>query len=252
MAKGRIFHIEEFGVHDGPGVRKVVFFKGCRLRCNWCHNPEGMSFDAEWLTDKDGHRSLLGKEWEAEALAQFLLKGRRILDDSGGGITISGGEPLAQPAFLFDLMDALNSIHLAVETSGYAEASVFESMRQRADLVIMDLKHTDPAKHLEHTGVPLAPISDNLRRLCAGDTDFMIRIPLIPGVNDNAENLLRAAEWLAGARHLQRVELLPYHRTAGAKYARIGRRFCPKFDEAQAVSICRGWMDAFDTEVVVL
>ncbi len=237
MSKGIIFNIEEFGVHDGPGIRKIVFFKGCNLQCNWCHNPEGISFQKETLTTKDNRKTVCGVEYEAKELSEILLKGKEVLINSGGGITISGGEPLAQPEFLIELMDHLKSIHLVVETAGYSKKGVFKKMTAKADIVFMDLKHSDTTIHKRHTGVGNELILKNLEYLCGADTDFVIRIPLIPGVNDTKVNMLNTAKLIKHADHLLRVELLPFHKTAGAKYPMVGRIYNPKFDEAQEVEI---------------
>lgn len=237
MAVGIVFNIEEFGVHDGPGIRKIVFLKGCNLECNWCHNPEGISFIPEELTTRDGRKTMCGVKYEARELAEFLKKGADVLINSGGGITISGGEPLAQPEFLFDLMQELKPLHLVVESSGHAAKKDFKRMLELADLVFMDIKVVDAAAHELHTGSANNLILENLKSLKKGNTDFVIRVPLIPGVSDTYENMERTANLLAGSRHLKKVELLPYHKTAGAKYSMVGKDYHPKFDEASQVNI---------------
>lgn len=259
MARGIIFDIEEFAVHDGPGIRKTVFFKGCPLRCNWCHNPEGMSFKKELMVSKGSCikcgrcvdvcknekcsvcgacinvcplrlRKICGMEYEARDLAQELLKGKEILEMNGGGITISGGEPMAQPEFLLELIKELKPLHIAIETSGYASEEVFRRVVDSVDLVLMDIKHTDTEVHKLVTGVHNDIILKNLKYLCSSNNKFCIRIPLIPGINDTRKNMERTAELLKAAKELERVELLPYHRTAGAKYAMIGKEYKPIFD----------------------
>lgn len=269
--KGFIFNIEEFAVHDGPGIRKLVFFKGCHLRCSWCHNPEGISFRKELMVSRAAcilcgkckeicsHkecivcgkcvdicplrlRKICGQEIEAKELAEKLLKGKEVLINSGGGITISGGEPLAQPAFLFDLMRQLKPLNIAVETSGYANNDLFQRMVSEADLILMDIKHTDPEIHKKFTGVDNIQIILNLQYLCKFDTPFNIRIPLIPGVNDTLSNMEQTAFLLKDARSLMGVELLPYHQTAPAKYTMVNRQFSPGFDTEKKVS---SWLDPF-------
>lgn len=281
MSTGTIFNIEEFAVHDGPGIRKLVFFKGCPLRCTWCHNPEGISFRKELMvsyttctgcgkckavcTNKkctgcgkcvdvcpERLRKICGQEFDAEDLARELLKGKEILLESGGGITLSGGEPLAQPAFLFDLIDRLKPMNVAVETSGYAPPDVFQKMVSMTGLVLMDIKHTDPVVHKKYTGVGNNLILENLESLCRSDTDFCIRIPLIPGVNDTRENMEKTALLLRNARNLRRVELLPYHLTAGAKYPMVGRCFEPGFDTGKMVNIRRDVFENNNIHVTVL
>jgi len=280
--KGIIFNIEEFAVHDGPGIRKLVFFKGCPLRCTWCHNPEGVSFKMELMVsyaacihcrkceDVCTHkeeciacgecvgvcplrlRKIAGQEIETKELAKELLKGKEVLTGSGGGITISGGEPLAQPAFLFDLIEQLKPVNIAVETSGYAKPDIFKKMVSEVDLVLMDIKHTDTKIHKKYTGVGNELILDNLKYLCRSATGFYIRIPLIPGVNDTRENMEKIAELIKDAKNLKRVELLPYHQTAGAKYPMLGKEYNPGFDVKRKVNIWREAFEKYNINVTVL
>lgn len=281
MAKGIIFNIEEFAVHDGPGIRKLVFFKGCPLQCTWCHNPEGISFRKELMVSwaacincgrcsevcthevcitcgectivcPQGVRKINGQEFHAKELAEQLLKGKEVLINSGGGITISGGEPLAQPDFLFDLIKELKTIHIAVETSGYAQNRIFSKMVSEVDLVLMDIKHTDTKVHKRYTGVDNFQILENLAFLCQSDTDFYIRVPLIPGVNDTKENLNKTAQLVQDAKHLKRIELMPYHQTAGAKYEMVGRSFTPGFDTTKKVNTWREIFNSYNLNIKVL
>lgn len=266
MAKGIIFDIEEFAVHDGPGIRKTVFLKGCPLRCNWCHNPEGMSFKKEMMVSKGSCtncgkctdvceqencsacgacinicplylRKICGTEVEAEDLAKELLKGKEILEKSNGGITISGGEPMAQPEFLLELINELGPIHVAMETSGYAPPEIFREVVDSVDLILMDIKHTDPQIHKKVTGVDNVLILNNLKYLCSSGRKFYVRIPLIPGINDTRENMGKTAELVKDAKSLERVEFLPYHRTAGAKYTMVGKEYKPVFDVNQKPNV---------------
>jgi pyruvate formate lyase activating enzyme len=281
VSKGIIFNIEEFAVHDGPGIRKLVFFKGCPLKCRWCHNPEGISFKKELMVScgpciRCGKcssvcknqkciscgkcvevcplrlRRMSGQETEAGELAENLLKGSDILKNSGGGITISGGEPLAQPEFLFDLISKLIHLNIAVETSGYAKKAVFQELVDKADLILMDIKHTDPVIHRQYTGKDNRLILENLKYLCHSGTDFHIRIPLIPGVNDTSENMEKTALLIKNSEHLKRVELLPYHITAGAKYRMVGKEYKPGFDENKKVSVYKNIFEKYNIEVIVL
>jgi pyruvate formate lyase activating enzyme len=262
MAKGLIFEIEEFAVHDGPGIRKTVFLKGCPLKCNWCHNPEGISFKKEVMTSKGSctncgkcidvcreekcigcgacinvcplHlRKICGTEYEAKDLAKELLKAKEIIEKNNGGITISGGEPMAQPEFLLELIKELKPIHVAIETSGYASEEIFKKVIASVNLVLMDIKHIDPQIHKQVTGVDNTLILKNLKYLCNSGVKFYIRIPLIPGINDTRENMENTAVLLKDSKGLERVELLPYHKTAGAKYSMIGKEYKPIFDIEQ-------------------
>ncbi len=230
MSEGTVFSIEEFAVHDGPGIRTTVFLKGCPLRCTWCHNPEGQSFEKEEMVKK-GERSICGETWTAEALAAKLLRNEEIFRMTGGGVTFTGGEPLSQAPFLLEVLRLVECrIHTAVETSGYAPPEVFREVLGRTDLVMMDIKLADSERHRRWTGASNSLISGNLGILIASGKPFIARIPMIPGVNDDKENLEATAELLEGASGLQSVELLPYHRTAGAKYPMLSREYAPGFD----------------------
>ena len=259
-----IFEVREFCLHDGPGIRTTVFFKGCPLRCAWCHNPEGLSPEPEILFKSakchhcgncqnggdcpHGARVPCGRRWTVEELAQDIRVNADILRSSGGGVTFSGGEPLMQAKFLCALADELKMgtvplhsgtvplhsgtvpLHLALETSGYAPEEVYRQVVERMDLVFQDLKHPDPIAHKRWTGVDPAPIHANLAWLKASGKPFVARIPLIPGVNDSEEAKDGFARLLEGKSGLLRVELLPYHLTAAAKYPFTGRAYEPEFD----------------------
>lgn len=254
--KGCVFEIREFCVHDGPGVRTTVFFKGCPLRCLWCQNPEGLAFEPELLvTDRPclgcgncrrvcsgpelraaacpaGRLRFAGVRMDAAELAARLLRDREFFADSGGGVTFSGGEPLAQPEFLFALCGELSGIHKAIETSGFASPKVYAEMLRNVDLVFQDLKHSDPKRHRELTGQDNVLILNNLDLLKQSGKPFVARLPLIPGVNADAENLRGCAALLAGAPNLLEVQLLPYNPAAPAKYRSAGREFSLRIPEA--------------------
>lgn len=228
---GTIFSIEEFAVNDGPGIRTTVFFKGCPLRCQWCHNPEGISFAPQMLKKKNGIEEICGEKISAQRLAQRLLRDDKIFAMNEGGVTFTGGEPLAQPAFLFEIMQLLKGrIHIAIETSAFAETEIFRKAVELADLVLIDNKSCDPTIHKKFTGVDNAQILANLKYLCAADTKFIVRVPLIPTVNDSASNMRALSEILKGSKNLLRVELLRYNKIAGAKYYMLSKTYAPDFD----------------------
>ena len=230
MTPGTVFSIEEFAIHDGPGIRTTIFLKGCPLRCTWCHNPEGQGFEPETMIKK-GERSICGERMSPEELASKLLRNEGIFKMNGGGVTFTGGEPLSQAQFLLEVLEKLGGrIHTAIETSGYAPKEVFRMVTDKVDLVMMDIKMVDPKRHREWTGLSNALILSNLETLIGSGKQFIARIPLIPGVNDGRENLEATAALLEGATGLQRVELLPYHKTAGAKYPMVSREYHPGFD----------------------
>ena len=265
MESGVIFDIKGFALYDGPGIRQTVFFKGCPLRCNWCHNPEGLSAGVQMMVATSGclqcgacgrvckHegcvacgecipacplrlRKLCGIRMTAAQLIERLRRDADYCASAGGGVTFSGGEPLMQPAFLQEVLLGLGDMHKIVETSGYASASVFQAVCGRIDHLIMDIKLADSAAHAHFTGQGNAPIIENLRWLIGSGLPFTVRVPLIPGVTDTRENCHAIARLLHGAEALDCVELLPYHKTAGAKYAMVAAAYAPLFDPNQPVA----------------
>ena len=220
---GRVFEIREFTLHDGPGVRTTVFFKGCPLRCAWCHNPEGQSFDIETMTRRDGTKVPCGQDWTPEALAKELLKNVDIMKQSGGGVTFSGGEPLAQPAFLLELIPLLkrHDVKLALETSGCVAGEVYREVISRMDFVYQDLKHFDSAAFEKWTGGGLDVVLENVAWLKASDVEHVFRVPVVPGVNDSPTD----REAMRAIADGSPVEFLPYNSSAGAKYPMLGRAY---------------------------
>ncbi len=264
---GIVFDIKEFAVFDGPGIRTTVFMKGCPLHCQWCHNPEGLSPKPELMVSRascthcgacvricehpdscvlcgkcipvcrGGFRRIVGEEWTAERLATRLTKDRDVYETSGGGVTFSGGEPLMQWPFVRNVIQRLENIHTAVETSGFVSDAVFQEAINTCRLIMMDWKVSDPDKHLHFTGVDQTPIRRHVEMLCASDTPFILRLPIIPGVNDCIEHFETAVSLVNNAKNLVRVEILPYQRAAGAKYEMVGRTYNPEFDESKAPCI---------------
>ena len=234
MTTGVIFDIKEFAVHDGPGIRTTVFLKGCPLRCTWCHNPEGQRREPQTMRRPDGER-VVGREYTAAELAGLLNAQGGILRANEGGVSFSGGEPLAQAAFVADVIRRLDGLHVVLDTSGYASAEDFQLAAELCDLVFFDLKLMDPEQHTRHTGCSNTPVLENLATLGVMRVPFVLRVPLVPGVTDTAANLTAIAEAVNGARGLVRVDLLPYNRAAGGKYGACDMPFKPDFDESQSV-----------------
>lgn len=263
--KGIIFDIKPFAIHDGPGIRQTVFMKGCPLRCKWCHNPEGLHSVPQLMVSRNGCtqcglckqvcltpdactacgtciqacplrlRKIAGEKLSPQQLVNRLLPNAEYYAKSGGGVTFSGGEPLMQPDFVLETVALLgSSFHTALETSGYGNPEIFGAFQKAFSLVMMDIKTMDDTVHKEYTGVSNQVILQNAGQLIEGTTPFIIRIPLIPGVNDTSENIRAVGEFLKGAKALERVELLPYHQTAGAKYTMLGMDYQPGFDEGKA------------------
>ncbi len=214
---GRIFDIKRFSSHDGPGIRSTVFLTGCPLRCAWCHNPEAFVCHEE----NAGNSRI--REITVPALVRELERDVSYFDTSNGGVTISGGEPLFQSAFAMELLRACRKreLHNALDTSGCVDPSVLMAAASLADLVLYDLKAMDSATHSEWTGVGNQRILENLRLLQTTDVEVWIRLPLIPGVNDDEGNLDAMIASLSKTR-FRRISILPYHKIASAKYQRLG------------------------------
>lgn len=230
MTQGLIFSIEEFAINDGPGIRKTVFLKGCPLRCAWCHNPEGLSASPQIMHGRDGDE-MCGRYIPSDELVAMLLKDKDFYEMNNGGVTFTGGEPTMQSKFLIDVLSQLKGkIHTAIETSGFCEENTFRNIVVLTDYVLFDIKATDPQVHKRYTGVDNVLIHKNLSNLINSGKPFVIRIPLIPGVNDNRETMEAVRELVKDASNLLRVEILRYHKTAGAKYPKVDMEYEPPFD----------------------
>jgi pyruvate formate lyase activating enzyme len=236
---GIIFDIKEFSLHDGPGIRTTVFMKGCHLRCMWCHNPEGLSFAPEYVHGPNGVR-LAGKEYAPAELAGLLNRQAGILNSNDGGVTFSGGEPLAQAGFVSEVIDGLDHIHVVLDTAGYGRSEDLLLLLEKVDLVYFDLKLADSVMHGRYTGHDNQTILHNLELLNRSGRPFVLRVPLVPGVTDTDANLAAVAEIAGRLSGLLRVDLLPYNRATGAKYPAVGRQFAPDYDESKPVNINLG------------
>ncbi len=236
MLTGIIFDIKEFAVHDGPGIRTTVFMKGCPLRCSWCHNPEGQTRQPQVICSPVGER-IAGVEYSSSELARLLNRQAPILKANEGGVTFSGGEPLLQAAFVAQVIDQLNGMHVLLDTSGYASEENVRRVASRSQLVFFDLKLIDPTAHLRYTGCGNELILRNLRVLSGLGVPFVIRVPLVPGVTDTDENLAAIAGIARDLPGLVRVDLLPYNQAAGAKYRAAGMEFRPGYDEARVLNL---------------
>ena len=264
----RVFNIMRFSTHDGPGIRTTVFFKGCPLACQWCHNPESQRSQSEVLYFEERCRHCLdcaaacphhaisesggvpitsaachlcGVCTEACAAEARQIAGRRVtlpelvaevkrdqvfFEESGGGVTLSGGEPLAQSRFVSSFLGACRreGIHTVLETCGYVYAETFRQVAYQADLVYFDLKLIDPTAHHQRTGVSNRLILHNLQGLAASGRPVTVRIPVIPGVNDSVDEIRHFTACLTDVG-IRNVELLPYHRIGSEKYRRLGRTY---------------------------
>ncbi len=250
MTRGMVLDIREFALHDGPGIRTTVFMKGCPLRCSWCHNPDSQSPGPQRI-ESAGIGRVVGTSYESSDLVAILQKQAHILQ-AYGGVTFSGGEPLAQAGFLCEVIDCLPGIHCLLDTSGYAPADEFRRVATMCDLVYYDLKLIDAELHRRYTGADNAIILANLQHLSTWGVPFVIRVPLAPGVTDTEENLCAIARIAAGLPSLIRIDLLPYNRAAGGKYAALGMRFDPGFDASRDPILNTRPFDAIDVEVRIV
>lgn len=256
--KGRIFNIQRYSLQDGPGLRTTVFLKGCPLACAWCHNPESQSADRAMIKLEQrciacgscfaicepgedpasrpeacvdvcptGARQMLGRDVEVEELLEEVLHDRAFFDQSGGGVTLSGGEPLLQPGFVVKVLIALKrrGVHTALDTCGLGRREDLLTAAALADVVLFDLKHMDDAQHRVWTGAGNAAILANLTALGQMHGQIWIRVPVIPGVNDDLQNMEATARFVAGIPGVRRLDLLPYHSTGAAKFRRLGKEY---------------------------
>ena len=267
---GTVFDIRKYSIHDGPGIRTTVFFKGCPLSCWWCHNPEGQAIKPEimfrqprciqcdtcltvcpvgaisrdeGITSVDLEKCDLCGDCLTNCYSQGLeLAGRSMTvgevladierdiifyDQSGGGATFSGGEPLLQHDFLKALLEACQAkgIHTALDTSGYSSWEALDDIRESVGVFLFDLKIMDDAQHRYYTGVPNRLILKNLKHLSELGQRIIVRVPIIPGINDNPDNLYQTGVFLSGLTSLERVDLLPYHKIGLGKYASLQKKY---------------------------
>jgi pyruvate formate lyase activating enzyme len=255
MQSGLVFNVQRFSLQDGPGLRSTVFMKGCPLACTWCHNPESQARQIEFIrlrhrcmacgvcSDEElaeplvqhrdeadvaacptGALQAVGQELFPVDLVRTLLRDRIFFDESGGGVTFSGGEPLLQAPFVIEAMRLLRAegVHTALDTCGHAGWQDLAEAASQASLVLYDLKLMDEARHMAATGVSNAIILQNLKALTSLHPAIWIRIPVIPGINDDRANLEATAEFLGPLAGIQQVDLLPYHPLGEAKASRVG------------------------------
>ena len=215
---GIIFDIKKYAIHDGPGIRTTIFFKGCSMGCQWCHNPESKNFDVEEFVVKDRVKKTtknetVGYEISVDDIIEKIEKDRVFYDESGGGVTFSGGEPLVQTNFLLEILKECkkSKIHTIVDTCGEASWKNFEIIIDYVDLFLYDLKIIDNVLHNKYTGVSNKRIHDNLKKLIESGKQIEIRIPLIPNITDTDINLNNLIDFISSLKIKPSVILLPYN-----------------------------------------
>jgi len=220
---GVIFDLKKYAIHDGPGIRTTLFFKGCPLNCRWCHNPESRcsNFEINHSTSakKDsgsissGFDKAVGCIVTIDAVMKEFMKDEIFYDQSGGGVTFSGGEPMMQAEFLSVLLEKCRNlgIHTAVDTSGYAPIEDYQRIYNLVDLFLYDLKIIDDDSHIKYTGVSNKLIHSNLAELASAGDKAIIRIPLIPEITDTDENLEATVNFLRPFDSIRHICLLPYN-----------------------------------------
>lgn len=233
---GIIFDVKKYAIHDGPGIRTTVFLKGCPLICEWCHNPESIDPEPERSLDyrnpfrlnplSDNNSDVIGEEVTAKEVMEEVLKDRIFYEESGGGVTFSGGEPLAQPEFLQSLLLKCKDedIHTAVDTSGLATKETLKQVANLVDLFLFDLKLIDEGLHKQYTGVGNQKILENLDFLVDGSREVELRFPLIPGITDTKENIEGIKELISEKPGPHKISILPFH-DVEKKYSKLGLDF---------------------------
>ena len=285
MINGRIFNIQRFCTDDGPGIRTTVFFKGCPLRCLWCHNPESQKKDSEITYDESkciacgrcvtvcptgSHTltkkhiferescngcgacsevcpsqalELFGKTASVQEIYYEVRRDKIFYDTSGGGVTLSGGEPLYQPKLATALLKRCKEggIHTAIETCGFADETALLSVLEYCDLVLFDIKETDSERHKRYTGAPLEPILRNLGMINERKIPFIIRAPIIPDLNDREEHFSELRKIRDALEYCGGIEIMPYHKTGSYKYALLDRDYSLSDIEAPSKETAERW-----------
>ena len=230
--KGYIFDIKKYSVNDGPGIRTTVFLKGCPLSCWWCHNPESRRGEPEkvdncsfrWNLSRDSsERNMIGYQVSVEDVALEIEKDLIFYEESKGGATFSGGEPMLQVDFLHSLLTECKrkDINTAIDTTGYAPFSDFEKIYDVTDTFLYDLKLIDEKIHYEYCGVSNKMIHANLKELSSNGKKIILRLPIIPTLTDTESNLSQTISFISNLKNIQEIDLLPFHTTAKSKYERM-------------------------------
>lgn len=226
---GRIFNIQRFSIHDGPGIRTIVFFKGCPMRCAWCCNPESQRYEIETLSE-NGKEKTVGRDVSVSDIMPEILSDITYYRRSGGGVTLSGGEVLCQADFARELLKECknNGLHTAIESAASLPFSEIEKLLPYLDLYLMDIKHIDSKKHKDFTGKGNELILENAKRISESGVELIVRTPVIPSFNDTKEEILAISKFASSLKGVREHHLLPYHRLGSDKYQGLGRNYSLK------------------------
>lgn len=221
---GLVFNIQRFCIQDGPGIRTTVFLKGCPLRCAWCHNPESHSREVE-VMHENGKAEICGTYMTTQEIMDEVLKDQVFYENSGGGLTLSGGEPLMQADFIYELLKTAKQkrLHTCMETCGFAPKETVLKIAEFTDLFLYDWKITDEKLHEEYTGVNNKTILENLKAIDAAGKKIVLRCPIIPGINDTQDHFLGIANVANAFENILAVEIEPYHSLGTNKYIKLGK-----------------------------
>ena len=225
--QGRIFDIQRFSIHDGIGIRTIVFLKGCVLRCKWCCNPESQNFDIETMI-VNGKPKIIGKDVTVKEVIEIVERDRAYYRRSGGGLTLSGGESLVQSDFARDLLRAAKEkgINTALESTACASYEKIEQLLPFLDCYLMDIKHINPQKHKQFTGKSNELILENAKKVAKSQmTELVIRVPVIPTFNDTEQEIKQIAKFASQLDGVKKIHLLPYHRLGQDKYTGLSREY---------------------------
>ena len=224
--KGRIFDIQKFSTHDGPGIRTIVFLKGCILRCRWCCNPESQNYKIEEM-NQNGKVRIMGEDVTVADVMKKVAQDLPYYRRSGGGITLSGGETLLQKEFAYALLTAAkeNGLTTAIESTGFAPFETIEKLLPVIDVFLMDIKHINSNKHKEYTSQPNELILENAIKIAKSAKKLIIRVPVIPTFNDTEDEIRQIAQFTKKLGTVEEIHLLPYHRLGEDKYGYLGREY---------------------------
>ena len=252
--KGMIFNIQRFCINDGPGIRTTVFFKGCPLHCQWCHNPESHFCNIEVMYE-NGKEEICGTYMSVEEVMAEVEKDIVFYNNSGGGLTVSGGEPLMQFDFVYELLKQAkqNGIHTCIETCGFIKTEDILKISEFTDIFLYDWKLTNDELHKEYTGVRNQLIKHNLMAIDSIGKKIVLRCPIIPNVNDTEEHFCGLANIANALKNILTIEIEPYHSLGNNKYKKLGKKKCIQIFEQPDEEQVGNWIAQIqkDTKVVV-